>query len=40
MAYKYFTGDDNEVVFYAFIEELKRGILYCLNRLISVSNTF
>jgi len=40
MAYKHFAGDDNEVVFYAFVEELKRGILYCLNRLISVFNTF
>ena len=40
IAYKYFIGDDNKVVFYTFIEELKRGILYCLNRLISVSNTF
>jgi hypothetical protein len=40
MAYKHFTGNNNKVVFYAFIKELKRGILDCLNRLISVSNTF
>ena len=40
MAYKHFAGDDNEVVFYTFIEELKKGILDYLNRLISAFNTF
>jgi hypothetical protein len=40
MAYKHFIGDDNEVVFYAFIKELKRGILDYPNRLIFISNTF
>ena len=40
MAYKHFASDNNEVVFCAFIEELKRGILDYLNRLISASNTF
>jgi hypothetical protein len=40
IAYKHFIGDDNKVVFCAFIKELKRGILDCPNRLISVSNTF
>jgi hypothetical protein len=40
MAYKHFIGDDNKVVFYAFIKELKRGILDCLNCFISISNIF
>jgi len=40
MAYKHFVGDNNKVVFCAFVKELKRGILDYLNRLISVSNTF
>ena len=40
MAYKHFIGDNNKVIFYAFIKELKRGILNCLNRLISISNMF
>ena len=40
IAYKHFTGDDNKVVFYAFIKKLKRGILDYLNRLISISNIF
>jgi hypothetical protein len=40
MAYKHFIGNNNKVVFCAFIKELKRGILNCLNRLISVFNIF
>jgi len=40
IAYKYFIDDNNKVVFCAFIKELKRGILNCLNRLISIFNTF
>jgi hypothetical protein len=40
MAYKHFIGDDNKVVFCAFIKELKRGILDYLNCLVSVSNIF
>jgi hypothetical protein len=40
MAYKHFIGNNNKIVFYTFIKELKRGILDCLNRLISISNTF
>ena len=40
IAYKHFISDNNKVVFYAFVKELKRGILDCLNRLISIFNTF
>jgi len=40
IAYKHFVGNNNEVVFCAFIKELKRGILDYLNRLISISNIF
>jgi hypothetical protein len=40
IAYKHFIGNNNKVVFCAFIKELKRGILDYLNRLIFVSNMF
>jgi hypothetical protein len=40
IAYKHFIGDNNKVVFCAFIKKLKRGILNYLNRLISISNMF
>jgi hypothetical protein len=40
IAYKHFIGNDNKVVFYAFIKELKRGILDYLNHLIFISNIF